>query len=170
MNNTIKSTVTAIVASILVVVASFTFYHPTVTVSQPAQTPVRGTSPEFSSPYLIINGVTEWYFSEPMRTGTTTLCSFPAPSASSTIQYVSFRVFGNSGITANVDIGTSTVSTGTSTNLLLSAFSAATSTGSGFIPSSFKNSTINSTQFLNVVADNGAASTTGTCQAEFTSF
>jgi hypothetical protein len=165
-----KTIITSIVCAIIVVGLALVVYQPkavtTSTTIDKTRTIVGGTSPEFASQYMVYNGITHWYFSSAMRTATTTLCSFPAPTASSTISYLSYRVFGNSGTAGAIDVGTSTAITGTSTNLLISAVTAGTSTGFGYIPTTYANSVLQGNQYINFVTNTLAASTTGSCQVE----
>lgn len=118
MNNYIKLIGTSVVASIIVVLVGFAMYHPkTVVVQQPAPYPItaKGTSPEFSSQYIIVGGVPQWWFSTPMRTATTTLCSFPYPTGTSTLAYVSWNVTTATSTLGLVDIATSTSAWATTT-------------------------------------------------------
>lgn len=167
----IKSIVTSVVAAIVVVAAFFGITGGVHTTVQPAPI-VRGASSDFSNvPYLNVNGITEWYSSMPIRQGnaTTTICSFPAPSASSTVQFVSVRFGGITSSGIKIDIGTSTTAQGTTTNLVTQA-TAATSSASGWKSGQFAQSIINSGEFLNVVTSALATTTGGYCQAEFTQY
>ena len=164
-----NKSIIAIVLSVVAVVASITavISHPA-TVS-PVQHLAGGTSPEISSPYLIVNGITEWYFSKPFATGTTTLCSFPAPTTgSSTIQLISFKNTSASSSAFTISIGTSTNAVSTS-SLLVSGVVAANSTSTpvGWLSTTFAASSISGGQYLNVVSDS-LTTDNGYCQVEFT--
>ena len=168
MNNTLKSIIASAVAGAVVVAIALTVFAPHATVIQQKV----GGAPDFSnSPYLTVNGITEWYSQAQMAQGnaTTTVCSFQAPAASSTIQYVSARFGGitTSGITFS--IGTSTTAQG-STGTLLTGATAATSSAFGFLGNNFASTSISAGQFLNVVISGLATTTGGSCQAEFTQY
>lgn len=168
MNNILKSIIASAVAGAVVVAIALTFFAPHATVVQQKV----GGAPDFSnSPYLTVNGVTEWYSQVGMAQGnaTTTVCSFQAPAASTTIQYVTARFGGitSSGITFS--IGTSTTAQG-STGTLLASSVAATGTGYGYLGTSFASTTLSSGNFLNVVISGLATTTGGSCQAEFTQY
>ena len=172
----IKNTIASIVISIVVVATGLGLYHPSPTVINQTNPVVNGTSPESSSPYTTNNGVTEWYYSSVMKTGTTTVCSFPAPTGSTTLQYVSWRITSNSNPnTFAMDVGTSTQLTGTTTSPLLTNVSIpANSTASfGWLAPSFGASLIQTGQFVNVVmgtTTTGGQNAVGYCQAEFTQY
>lgn len=173
--NTTKTIITSIVATIVVVAIAFLAHS----VSKDAPVQVAGgTSPEISSPYLIVNGVTEWYYQAAMRTASSTICSFAAPVSSSTIQYVSYDIQGNTNPnTLEIDISTTTSSanSGTTTSPLVANTIVTANTGlaQGFVASSFQSSRIYPGQGLNVVVATGTYATTpyaGYCQAEFTQY
>lgn len=154
---------------------------------------VKGVSADFSnSPYLIVNGTTEWYQYQAFKTGTSTICSFPAPTTgSSTIQYVTWRVTGNSNPnTLEVDIGTSTGSGTTTATLRSNVSVTATRPGiaDGYIGSSIPNAILAGsgsstsavgTQYVNVVVGTTTVGQDGTtaglnwqgyCQLETTQY
>lgn len=168
----IKKVITGVVVVLLGVLSVFA-----VKTSKTSDTTVKGTSPEFTSPYLIVNGVTEWYFSAPMKQGTTTVCSFPAPVGSSTIQYASWRVTGGANPnTLSLDIGTTTNTAGTSTSPLVtnqSIVAGSVGIGNGYLPANFLSSQSFNGQYLNFVLGTTTSLTqayTGYCQAEFTQY
>ena len=172
MNNTVKSVIYSAVVAIIVVAVGFAIYHPSV-----KQTLVGGTSPEISSPYLVVNGVTQWYYSEPMKTATTSLCSIPYPAGTSTLEYAAWDITTGTTTAATIDLATSTTKYSTTTNLV-----SATSVASGaqgsiiYNPPSGANVAVggNQTQlYVNVMtagAGLGGYTYGGTCYAVFDSF
>lgn len=192
MNN-IKLAIASALTVILAVAASVGLTHGRPQAQPVQQQIVRGVSPDFSnSPYLIVNGTTEDYQYAAFKTGTSTICSFPAPSTgSSTIQYVTWRVTSNANPnTLEVDIGTSTGS-GTTTATLRSNISVPANQqgiADGYMGTVIPNAILNGSgvpgstagqQYVNVVVGTstvGAAGTTGAlnwtgyCQLETTRY
>lgn len=128
--NTTKTVIASIVASIVVVLAGFSIYHPSVVIpadsSDTEHAIVRGTSPEIASPYLIVNGVTQWFnnvaFNNASTTGTTvtlkqTLCAIPAPLGTSSLEFVSWDAPIATSTAAFIEIATSTSPFSTTTTL-----------------------------------------------------
>lgn len=102
------------------------------------KTIVRGTTPEISSPYLIVNGVTQWYannaFLNASSTGSgatlkQTLCSIPAPLGTSSLEFVSWNVTTATGTASTIEIATSSSPFSTTTQLV------STSVGAGVVTS-----------------------------------
>ena len=173
----IKTLIASIVTSILVVAGGFVVYHP-VSTNTNTITQVKG-APDFgNSPYLNVNGVSEWYYNVPFKTGTTTLCSIATPASSTaisfSIQYVSFRFSSATSTAQKIDVGTSTSITGSSTNTLISSYvvaANATTTGNAFIASTANNSVFSAGQNINFVTDLPVSSVAnGICQVEMTQF
>lgn len=184
MNN-IKTTIISVVASIVIVVAGLAVYHPSNTIVQesaPVQETVKGTIPEFSSPYIAINGVTQWYYSEQMKTATTTLCSFQAPTGTSTLEYLAWDINQGTSTSALIDIGTSVNPSG-ATALITGGSSVGSNAKGSLLYStngtstnltSFNsNPTSNLVQYANVITEGaGQAGYTygGQCYAVFDSY
>ena len=175
--NTTKTILTSLVASIIVVAIGFLVVHPTNTTLVNNSAPlVKGTSPEISSPYFIVNGVTEWYGSENMAPATTTLCALISPNATSTLQYTSFQITTGTSTAATIDIGTSTTPYATTTNLVAATSIASGAQGLAFwMPTqgTSQNSIMSPNTYVVVkTAGAGLAGYTygGKCQAEFTQF
>ena len=172
--NLTKSIVASVLTAVVVLGVAIGFYHPTST-----QTLVKGAPDLSNSQTLNVNGVTEWYFSAPMKTATSTVCSFLAPTGSSTIALASWRVTGNPNLaTLEMDISTSTQYAGTTTsplsaNVTLPALSTG---GWGWTNQGFISGLVNSTNvptYVNFVYATTTATTlalTGSCQVEFTSY
>lgn len=87
------------------------------------------TGPELMSPFWTVNGFTKEYRALNMQKATTTLCAMKAPSATSTLQFVSWKVFVGTSTAATIDIGTSTTAYSTSTLLVTATSLAASSQG-----------------------------------------
>lgn len=121
--NIIKNSIASAVIAVVAVLVGFSIYHPSST--NTVERIAGGTTPEVSSPYFIINGVTNWYYTETMRTATTSLCTFQAPTGTSTLEYVSFHINQATTTAALIDIATSTNNFGTTTanSLYLTAYS-----------------------------------------------
>jgi hypothetical protein len=186
MNYT-KQIAGSVVASIIVVAAAFALYHPAVVISQQPPTLVKGTSPEVDSPYIIIGGVKQWYFSQSMKQPTTTtdtispLCSFPYPVGTSTPEYVTWDITSGTSTQGEVDIATSTNACSTTTSGELSSnfnVPSSSSTAVYWTPSTGTNQNVNNasgTTYINIVAGGtgntqGGYQYTGFCQAVFDSF
>lgn len=177
MNNLTKTIITSIIAAIVVVGVALSVFHTssTTTVVQQPSNIVKGTSPEVSSPYFIVNGMTTWHQTMAINTASSTLCTFQAPVASSTIQYVSIRITGNSNPNnLEIDISTTTtyVNSGTTTSPLARNFIVPANTGAehGYVPILFNTSKIYPGQGLNIVVATSTYATTpysGICQAVF---
>lgn len=181
-----KTSVGAIILSVIAVIGTFAF-HPTKTVVQPVQSEkVGAASPDFSNSYfLTVNGVKEYYMSEQMKTGTTTVCSFPNPAvvydgasstaftATSTLQYISYHITSGIGSAVNFEIATSTNAQGSTSDLVTAQSVPAntTSFSSGWIANSWNAGNFASGWYANVVLATTSTSTItygGTCQAEWT--
>lgn len=158
-----KNIISSAVVSIIVIILGFVAYHP-----KNNAVIVKGTQPEITSPYLIVNGITQWFLQTPINQATTTLCSVPSPNASTTIWGAWIRTNTMGNIT-HIDIGTSTSGTGTSTNTLVSGWTAASSSGTGYVAASFGVSALNYGQNINFVSDR-VSSTTGTCIVQLTQY
>lgn len=186
MNNSSKYLLGSVVALAIVVwgVVIFSSGHSTTTPVAPTKViQVAGSAPDFSnSPYLTVNGVTEWYSQQPMvaNYSTTTVCSFqnPVPStpfsqASSTLQYVSAR-FGatpSASSTPTFWIATSTNPFGTTTNSApMFTGTVGTTTAGGFMPSSWSQSTMGTSTYTLVITNGLTPIIGGTCLAEFTQY
>ena len=92
MNNSSKYGVFAIVLSICLSLAAIISINTKVT---PQAISVGGTSPEISSPYLMVNGVRQWFVSVPTADlSKSTLCSFISPSATTTLRSANVRISG----------------------------------------------------------------------------
>lgn len=77
------------------------------------------TGPDLYSPYWNVNGVRTWFVRQPMNRATTTLCTMRAPiSATSTLNFASFKIVTGTSTAATIDIGTSTSAFATTTNLV----------------------------------------------------
>ena len=50
------------------------------------------TGPDFFFPYLGVNGVEQFYYSQGWNTGTSTVCSFLSPNATSTLQLATIQM------------------------------------------------------------------------------
>lgn len=109
MRNTI---ITSAVSAIVVVIAALALIRP----SAPATTPTVKGAPDFSnSPYLLVNGVLKWYYTAPMKTATTSLCSFQAPLGTSTLDFASFHITTGTSTASLIDVATSTTNYSTTT-------------------------------------------------------
>lgn len=144
--------------------------------SSQQEAPVLGAlaGPEISSPYLSVNGVTEWFGSVTMKTATTTVCAIQSPAVTSTLTYAS-AVWDVSSSTASISVmakGADAFSTTTiiGTNYQMGAnvkgFMVASSTAftSGaniFAPSQYL--------VLSMQGGSGTFSPTGYCKARFVS-
>lgn len=177
----IKTISTSVIAAIIVVVIAFIGFAPKST--NTTTTVVKGTDIG-NSPALTVNGVTRYFVNMPMKTGTTTVCSFPNPNvtyggasstmytASTTLEY--FAMHFNTATTAAMkyDMGTSSAPQGTS-SALISAFSVganATSSATGWIPTTWLTGLVSSADYLNVVSSAPDNSSHGYCEAIFINF
>lgn len=170
-------------AAVIVVTIGFLVIHPTNTtlVNNPSSL-VKGTGPEISSPYLKVNGVTQWYYSIAMKAATTTLCSFQAPVGTSTLEYVAWDITQGTSTAATIDIGSSANPAGTTTDIVVGTSVASNAQGSILYSAggtstpavSFNSNPASQfNQYLNVVtAGAGLAGYTygGQCYAVFDSF
>lgn len=169
-------------ASLFVAVALHRPSTVTTRVVTPAgNTVVKGISADFSnSPFINVGGVTEWYEYAPIKTGTTTLCSFPNPlvayggasttalTASTTLQYAALHIL-TATAAFNGEIGTSTSGSGTTTDIV-SARTMTTSNSIGYIASNWDNAVIPSNININFMANSTSTVTAGYCEAEFTQY
>lgn len=120
----IKNTVVSLLVGVVllgVAVAVVTVGKPTVNVNVPESQPVKVGSvagPDLWFRVTNFNGVQEWNESRDMYTATTTLCSFMSPSATTSLQFVSFLITTGTSTAATIDIGTSTTAYSTTTNLV----------------------------------------------------
>lgn len=115
-----------------------TFKHQTIV--QPIQTQFGGTSPDISSPYVDFGGVRHWYATASLNQASTTVCSLPAPLATSTLVFASVSIttstttntvwdFGKSqGTAATTTVLSSTALTG---GLMGTIVASTTTAGSG---------------------------------------
>lgn len=177
MNYT-KSIIISIAAAIVVVCSAFAVYHPHNTIVQQETPPVRlgGTSPEFSSQYLMVNGVRQWYFSTPMKTASTTLCSIPYPAGTTTLEYATWVITSGTSTSATIDLATSTTAFSTTTNLVSGTSVASNAQGNIFYQvNSGANVAFGGNQtplYVNVMTATpglGGYTYSGTCQAVFDS-
>lgn len=75
------------------------------------------SGPDINSPYLNVNGVTEWYYSSSPKTASSSICAFKTPAATSTLQFASLKVTGGLTGALYFEIGKSTVMDATTTSL-----------------------------------------------------
>ena len=87
------------------------------------------SGPDFWYRVISMNGVQYWNESKDMLTATTTLCSFMTPSATTSLQFVSFQIYTGTSTAATIDIATSTTAYATTTNLVSGKAVAASSQG-----------------------------------------
>jgi len=129
--------------------------------------------PDLYSPYFNVNGVRRWFISQPMNRATTTLCTLRAPSATSTINFVSFQITTGTSTAATIDIGTSTTAFSTTTNLVAAKSIASGAQGYAYWSSaggSVDDSKMAPNEYVNVkTAGAGLSGYTygGRCQAVF---
>ena len=126
------------------------------------------SGPDIYSPYLNVNGVTEFYHRSAMTTGTTTPCAFKVTATSTLVTGVAkFNV--GSTTAATVTFGRGTHSTATTT-WLHNASLAANVQGTFAVPAATTtNQTFAPNEYLVVgmSGGNGTFSPTGACQAVF---
>lgn len=80
---------------------------------------------------LNFNGVQYWNDTRDMSVATTTLCSFMTPSATTSLQFVSYKISTGTSTAATIDVATSTTAYATTTNLISGRAVAANATGYG---------------------------------------
>lgn len=187
MNTNSKYLLGSIVALVLVVtgVTIFSSGHSTPT-PVTKTTRVAGGAPDLSnSPYLTVNGVTEWYSQQPMVSNysTTTVCSIANPTpatsfwtSSSTLQYVSAR-FGATPSASSTTviptfwIATSTNPYGTTTATApMYTGTVGTSTAGGWIPTTWGGGVMGTTTYTLVITNVLTPIIGGLCQEEFTQY
>lgn len=168
--NTSKSIIASVVTAIIVVLLGFAILPHSTVIQNPSVMQKVGGAPDLSnSPYIDINGYVEWYSQVAMAQGnaTTTLCSFQAPSASSSIDRVLVRFGGITSSAITFSVGTSTTAQG-STGTLATGVSAGTSTVYSLSVPQASSTPFSAGNFLNVVISSLATTTSGQCMAKFT--
>jgi hypothetical protein len=83
-----------------------------------------GTSPEVSSPYFIINGIAQWYWSQTPNTATTTVCAIQSPTSTSTLLTGSIRLSKSSTTASTVYLAKAATAYATTTSLGSASVSA----------------------------------------------
>lgn len=162
-----------LVVIVLIVVVGFVVFLPGKTNTIIERTVGSASGPDMPWPYTNVNGVVTYASKVDMRTATTSLCAFVSPSATSTIEYVSWKIIKGTTTAATIDIGTSTTGYATTTNLVsgTSVVSGAqggyywTPAGAGTDDAKMSPNT-----YVNVMtagAGLGGYTFTGSCQAVF---
>jgi hypothetical protein len=126
-----------------------------------------GTSPEISSPYLQVNGVTQWFTSQAAGNKTSsTICAVQSPAATSTVVAASIAL--NTGATDGAYIRAYKAATvsATTTFLFGSVSAGAKNYMSATTTLSDSNMVFAPSQFI-VFDMNSGYAPTGTCQAIF---
>lgn len=137
-------------------------------VAKTSETKVLGVDPNIASQYFSVGGVLEWKFrTDTLQQATTTVCVFPVPAATSTLNRFTFNESISSTTASIIDIGLSTNPTATTTLLNVSTSVAA----NGMVNIALSSSTITVPgQFVVVNQKAGPgliANPTGVCQASF---
>lgn len=100
----------------------------------PSQAPVKAqtgalTGPVIPSPFLVWGGVVSWKAIDAFNTGTSTLCEFQSPAATSTLKGVTVRFDSLPSYATNYELGYSaTTQNSTSTAIVASYTPAGTQT------------------------------------------
>lgn len=76
-------------------------------------------SPDFMTNYISVGGVRQWWYSTPLTTASTTLCSIQAPAATSTLMFgsLNIRTGTTSALYLEFGKGAANKRTATTTNL-----------------------------------------------------
>ena len=153
-------------AFVALLVAIGSFFVKNTVVEKAVQT-FGGTSPEFSSPYLQINGVREWYVNVPTADLTSsTLCSIQSPAATSTLVHSSFRIAGGNTGSSITKVFKGATASATTTYLYGGATTGAGAQNTVYATSSTDSFVIAPSQYI--VFDTSANyAQTGFCVAEF---
>ena len=124
-----KVTITALVIAV-VVLFGFQFSKQ----SNVSQSPLGANpGPDFFNYYFAFNENEYYPMRQPMRTATTTLCSFKSPNATTTIEVASFQITKGTSTQATIDIATSTSAYATSSlTSLVSKTIASSAQGYGY--------------------------------------
>lgn len=93
-------------------------------ISQDGKISYGGTSPEVSSPYFSINGITQWYWSGAPKTSTTTVCAIQSPTSTSTLVTGSIRLTVSSTTASTVTLAKASTAYATTTSLGSASVSA----------------------------------------------
>ncbi|MDE2103084.1 MAG: hypothetical protein KGL39_37915 [Patescibacteria group bacterium] len=138
-------------------------------IHKPTQTILYGgTSPEIASPYLTVGGLTLYTaHTDNLTQATSTLCSLPAPAATTTLQQAGIRI--TSGTTTAVTVGIYLGGKNSTSTLLYSGTVGTSSTATLMTATS---TVIDPTQYVTITAYgsgayNQAFSMTGSCGALF---
>lgn len=142
-------------------------------------TPINTTlgasaGPDFFNDYFAFNENEYYPRIQTMRAATTTLCAFPTPSSTSTVEVASFIINAGTSTAATIDIATSTSAYGTTTLTSLVSGRAIASGAQGygyFYPSgSVVNATVAPNQYVIVqtaTAGLGGFTYGGNCKVVF---
>jgi len=109
----IAGVLVAIVASAIALVST-----KTVVVNQPAaQNYGAVAGPDMPFQYISVGGVTRYYYSYPLATGTTSPCSIQSPAATSTLVSAGIQFTTSSSTATTITIARGTAMTATTTSI-----------------------------------------------------
>lgn len=167
MNKNVLGTLGIVLAIILGAIGTFRHISP----SQPQI--VGGTSPEISSPYLSVGGITEWYARTILTQATTTICAIQSPAATSTLSFASLHIDVASSTTNTITFARAATPYATTTVIQASQPTIASAVEGNIVASS--TIIFSPNQYLVIgQAGNGAGaannnfSESGICQAKWT--
>jgi hypothetical protein len=177
--NLTKQIIISVVVTILVasgVTAIETHNLPKQVPVNQSQVRVTGTSPEFTSPYIIVNGVQSWYGSDFFNSNTssyssTTPCAIQSPAGTSTLSWASFAITTATSSATTWTIATSTNPYSTTTLVSTIQVGANTTREVGWYPSTITGGNgpmlPNTWVVFGVAGGTGANTVSGRCEAVF---